>query len=709
VGGTVQEVLQRRGSAKGYGIRVKRALKRVLISSPLAFLYLGILFNAPSINLSRFYAPAVYSWFFLSLASTAFYSYSCFFRREKRYLRKVGDGYLVQTLNTGPRDEREKGYLIEALLSFLVLTAGIVYTLNLDWLHILFIPLLSALSLVYGWKIMIPLSLAVPALEMRHILYGNRLEEEVFSGSVVLITAMVSLVVSKLRKERNTYKKNLERLKEEVMEIDSGADTGIIRGDNLIPQYLSSAKKANEDIREVLSIAKHSLSADSVSMFDLRNNLLTLRCSTDGSQDSLSDERMLRSCVSRKVSILFDATATAGGRQAVHVLTPVVDGNMIVGVLTARKNKTSGEGLFAIQALEMFSRHIVKILRNQRVYLQMNREHAGLKILHRGSSSLTTSLKTEDIARRITEAAHDIAPLSIALFTPKSEQFELLSEIGFREEFELTEKIFDFGNTRIGIVGSGTEPHYLSDLKVEMKDERIPVFPFKANDDGSVFILPLSYKKKLHGMLVLYSQKRNALSSSQIELLELLGNQASSSLANAKLHEKIEKMAITDGLTGLFNHRSFQEKLSEEFNRMQRFANPLSFLLIDIDFFKKINDAHGHPAGDEVLRGVAGVIRETIRNVDIPARYGGEEFAVILPGANHEGAQKMAERLRNTIAKQEFPFEGKGMRVTVSIGAATSPHDTGNRDELIEKADQALYHAKRNGRDRCVSWREIKE
>jgi diguanylate cyclase (GGDEF)-like protein len=106
---------------------------------------------------------------------------------------------------------------------------------------------------------------------------------------------------------------------------------------------------------------------------------------------------------------------------------------------------------------------------------------------------------------------------------------------------------------------------------------------------------------------------------------------------------------------------------------------------------------------------VAGVIRETIRNVDIPARYGGEEFAVILPETNHEGAQKMAERLRNAIAGKVFFNDGKGMRVTVSIGAATSPHDTRNRDELIEKADQALYQAKRNGRDRSVLWNEIRE
>jgi diguanylate cyclase (GGDEF)-like protein len=263
---------------------------------------------------------------------------------------------------------------------------------------------------------------------------------------------------------------------------------------------------------------------------------------------------------------------------------------------------------------------------------------------------------------------------------------------------------FDLGSTRMGLVARSREPDYISDLR----NERSPALPFKIHDEGSLFMMPLFYEKELLGILVFLSPVPNAIRPYQIELLKVLGNQASSSLANAKFHAEIEKMAITDGLTGLFNHRNFQEKLTAEFRRLERFSAPLSLLLIDIDFFKKINDTYGHPAGDEVLREVAGVIRETIRNVDIPARYGGEEFAALLPGTNHEGALKMAERLRETIAERRFRIEGKELRVSVSIGAATSPHDAGAKEELVEKADKALYNAKRNGRNRCVLWREVK-
>ncbi|HWR58833.1 MAG TPA: sensor domain-containing diguanylate cyclase, partial [Thermodesulfovibrionales bacterium] len=282
------------------------------------------------------------------------------------------------------------------------------------------------------------------------------------------------------------------------------------------------------------------------------------------------------------------------------------------------------------------------------------------------------------------------------------DSFEIIRQIGFH----LPESTcFDITNTRLGLVSRSREPDYISDLR----NERSAVLPFKINSVGSILMLPLSYEKELLGILVFVSPSSNALRPYQIELLKVLGNQASSSLANAKFHAEIERMAITDGLTGLYNHKNFQERLSSEFKRLQRFPDPFSLLLIDIDYFKKINDLYGHPAGDDVLRRIAGVLKETVRDVDIPARYGGEEFAAILAGTNHEGALNMAERLRRSVEEKRFNLDGREVRVTVSIGAATAPYDAGAKKELIEKADQALYSSKRNGRNRCVLWREIKQ
>jgi diguanylate cyclase (GGDEF)-like protein len=218
----------------------------------------------------------------------------------------------------------------------------------------------------------------------------------------------------------------------------------------------------------------------------------------------------------------------------------------------------------------------------------------------------------------------------------------------------------------------------------------------------------LLYEKDLLGIFALLSEKTNAFSPHQIELLKLLANQASTSIANARFHAEIERLAVTDGLTGLFNHRHFQERLAQEFNRLERFSDPISLLIIDIDHFKKVNDTYGHPVGDSVLKGIAEKIKKTIRNIDVPARYGGEEFAVILPGTDENGAMNMAERLRKAMGSTKFASEKGAFSVTVSTGVSTFTKEIKNKEELVETADKALYHAKRNGRNQSILWSAIK-
>jgi diguanylate cyclase (GGDEF)-like protein len=170
------------------------------------------------------------------------------------------------------------------------------------------------------------------------------------------------------------------------------------------------------------------------------------------------------------------------------------------------------------------------------------------------------------------------------------------------------------------------------------------------------------------------------------------------------MHAEIERMATTDGLTGLLNHRVLQQDLTKELRRSERQSIPLSLLLVDIDHFKKVNDTYGHPVGDLVLRGVARILKEEIRDIDTAARYGGEEFAVVLPGTDSAGAKNFAERLRKTIMAETFSADGRTLKVTASIGIASVPADAKTKEELIERTDQALYHAKHQGRNQCVNW-----
>ena len=163
--------------------------------------------------------------------------------------------------------------------------------------------------------------------------------------------------------------------------------------------------------------------------------------------------------------------------------------------------------------------------------------------------------------------------------------------------------------------------------------------------------------------------------------------------ANAQLKAK----SITDGLTGLKNHREFQERLDDEMHRAMRYHLPLSLIMLDVDHFKRYNDAHGHPAGDEVLKKLAHVLHLHARETDILARYGGEEFAMILANTDREHAIAAAERFRTAIADEEWPRE----RITVSMGVSTLDLVPQSRADFITEADMALYACKSRGRN-CV-------
>ncbi len=161
-------------------------------------------------------------------------------------------------------------------------------------------------------------------------------------------------------------------------------------------------------------------------------------------------------------------------------------------------------------------------------------------------------------------------------------------------------------------------------------------------------------------------------------------------------------LAYRDSLTGLFNHRYFKEILSAEVERAARYRNPLSLILIDIDFFKKVNDTFGHPAGDHVLREVAGTFLKLLRNCDIVARYGGEEFAIILPETKGKSAKVLAQRVRRGIEQLEIRFENNTIPVTISCGISSCDFITESLDieGFVKLSDQALYKAKGSGRNR---------
>jgi diguanylate cyclase (GGDEF)-like protein len=218
---------------------------------------------------------------------------------------------------------------------------------------------------------------------------------------------------------------------------------------------------------------------------------------------------------------------------------------------------------------------------------------------------------------------------------------------------------------------------------------------------------PLPAPEPADGVLGVISIARpgRPFSERQRELFAYLTNQAAISIENVDLHETIQRQAVTDELTGLFNHRRFQEVMAAEVERTRRFGQELGLIMLDIDNFKRVNDTYGHLQGDLVLKEVARVLRESSREIDEPARYGGEEMAVALPQTGLQGAYEFAERVRQRIEALQLPLlEGEGtLRVTASFGAASLPHSAKvDKDALVAAADAALYRAKRSGKNRTV-------
>lgn len=225
---------------------------------------------------------------------------------------------------------------------------------------------------------------------------------------------------------------------------------------------------------------------------------------------------------------------------------------------------------------------------------------------------------------------------------------------------------------------------------------------------ASVALLPLWLRGQLVGSLQLCS--RDALrfqSGNSTDFLERLAALLAVCLDHALGTERLKLAGLTDGLTGVHNRRYFESRCTEEVLSAKRSGLPLVCVLLDVDFFKRINDNYGHPAGDAVLRYVAQLIRAQLRGSDVVARYGGEEFVVLLPATAPAAAQDLAERIRRVIAAQTMPVDlPQPLRITVSIGvAALMPGSdaAAQAQSLVQRADQALYAAKQGGRNRVMA------
>jgi diguanylate cyclase (GGDEF)-like protein len=254
-----------------------------------------------------------------------------------------------------------------------------------------------------------------------------------------------------------------------------------------------------------------------------------------------------------------------------------------------------------------------------------------------------------------------------------------------------------------GLVGSAIRLDAVLPV-AEVNPAKVPVFgEVVLRGIASLKIFPLKVAERSIGALVIGARRADAYGREAVQQLEVIAMHAAQSIDRARLFDQTERLATTDGLTGLTNHRAFQERLDDHLAQALRYGKRVSLLLCDIDHFKSVNDTYGHPAGDGVLRGVARTLAKEARTTDVVARYGGEEFAIVMPETDAAGAMVIAERIREKVGQLVFDTEQGPLRVTMSLGLATFPEDGQQKAALVERADGCLYHAKRHGRNQSVS------
>lgn len=330
---------------------------------------------------------------------------------------------------------------------------------------------------------------------------------------------------------------------------------------------------------------------------------------------------------------------------------------------------------------------------------RLNRELSTLKLI---ISEINSTLNLDRVLDLIVQKGIQIVEAergSLMLFDHRKEELYIKSSVGLNKRTVSAVRIAP-GEGIAGWVFQKGKPLL---IKKGFEDPRFKKFEEEEEELKSIISVPLKIKNKVMGVINADNKREGVtFSIDDLQLLFTFANQAAIAIQNARLHQKVKQQAITDGLTGLYNFRYIKSRLEEEVKRAQRFKHYLALIMADIDDFKKFNDTYGHPEGNKALKSLANILSSNIREVDIAARYGGEEFIIILPEANREEAEKIAERIRRKVEKCNFGEEKDlpGRKLTISLGITSYFQENITPQGLVRKVDQALYRAKGKGRNR---------
>lgn len=550
-------------------------------------------------------------------------------------------------------------------------------------------------------------------------------------GFLIVTAGLVKIISWSQGRRYNRLANEIARIKSSLDQVDSSLEEATLSSLSAEEQLSLAASFITEMdriLKDILALIRKHLGAYSAILWQLHHptRQLLIRSYDTLSQHFTSEVALeldhgLITRVVQKGPLIFKAKRAFPSEEQKYYLrkenilsiaaAPLKEKEDFIGILAIDGKSQDAFTNQQLLLLSHFAQHIVDIITLYRQARSREQQTQEIRAFYQAAQKLVSYINLGDIMDQLIKLARQIADFNafaLVLLTRDQLHYILKRVEGFNAIVKDSIIANDSNTWLSWFLRNQREPLVISNFA----DENIEL-PLLSPNEGNLAIasfvaLSLRVKDRLLGALIIGGKQKGQFSGNQARMLSILCSQASLALENALIHQRIGRLAITDGLTELYNHRYFQESLNREITRQERIKGKFSLLLLDIDDFKKLNDRYGHQAGDLVLKGISAILKSEAREADVLARYGGEEFALLLLDTDKKGSIKMGDRICRAVGEQEFKFGKKIERITISGGIACWPTDAQEKQLLIRRADRALYYSKEKGKNRISHISQVK-